>query len=151
MQASLTVAHLCQRTVVTVQEHISVKDAAELMRKNHIGCLVVVRGERPTVVGLLTDRDITIVAVARDFDPLTLRVGDVMTTQVHTVSAATPTLSALQTMRRHGVRRLPVVGDFDDLVGILTLDDLLNAYAAELALFAQAMQRGRQTEARVRG
>jgi CBS domain-containing protein len=53
-------------------------------------------------------------------------------------------------MRRHGVRRLPVTGEFDELAGILSLDDLLTAYAADLGLFAQALRHERQLEQRVR-
>ena len=150
MHAPLSVAHLCQRNVVTASEDISLKQAAELMRKHHVGCLVVTGGARAKVCGILTDRDIAIVAVARDFDPLTLRVADVMTAPVHTVSASQPAIMALQAMRRHGVRRMPVTGEFDELVGILALDDLLNAYATELALFAQAMRHEHQQEVRTK-
>lgn len=150
MHAPLSVAHLCQRHVVTATEDLPLKQAAELMRKEHVGCLVVTCGARAKVCGILTDRDIAIVAVARDFDPQTLRVADVMTAPVHTVSATQPAITALQAMRRHGVRRMPVTGEFDELVGILALDDLLNAYAAELALFAQAIRHEQQQEQRIK-
>ena len=66
------------------------------------------------------------------------------------VGATQPAISALKAMRRHRVRRLPVTGEFDELVGIIALDDLLDAYGAELALFAQAMRRERDVEQRVR-
>jgi CBS domain-containing protein len=150
MHAPQLVAHLCRHDVVTTTEEMTLKDAAGLMRKHHVGCLVVVRGTLPRVAGILTDRDIAIVAVARDFDPMTLRVADAMTSPVHTISASSPAISALQAMRRHGVRRLPVTGEFDELAGILSLDDLLTAYAADLGLFAQALRHERQLEQRVR-
>lgn len=150
MHAPQLVAHLCQRDVITAPEDMSLKDAAGLMRKHHVGALVVVRGNLPKVAGILTDRDIAIVAVARDFDPLTLRVADAMTSPVHTISASSPAISALQAMRRHGVRRLPVTGEFDELAGILSFDDLLAAYASDLAMFAQALRQERQVEQRVK-
>ena len=150
MHAPLLVSNLCQRNVVTAQDHISVKDAAELMRRHHVGSLVITAGQLPKPVGIVTDRDIAIVAVARDFDPLTLPVGQIMTTEVHTINASQPAISALKAMRRHGVRRLPVTGEFDELVGIIALDDLLDAYGAELALFSQAMRRERTHEHQVR-
>lgn len=150
MHAPMLVSSLCQRNVVTAQDNISVKDAAELMRKHHVGSVVVTRGALNKPVGILTDRDIAIVAVARDFDPLTLPIAEVMTSQLHTISGDQPAISALQAMRRFGVRRLPVTGEYDELVGIISLDDLLNAYGAELVLFAQAMRRERQIEQRVR-
>ena len=150
MHAPLLVSDLCQRNVVTAQDNVTVKDAAELMRRHHVGCIVVTRGTLTKPVGILTDRDIAIGAVARDFDPLTLPIGEVMSTQLHTVAATQPAISALRTMRRHGIRRLPVIGEFDELVGIISLDDLLDAYGAELALFAQTMRREREVEQRVR-
>lgn len=150
MHAPLLVASLCQRRVVTAQDNISVKDAAELMREHHVGSVVIVRGNLNRPVGIVTDRDIAIVAVARDFDPLTLPVADIMTTQLHTIGASQPAISALQAMRRHGVRRLPVTGEFDELVGIISLDDLLNVYGSELAMFSQALRRERHIEQQVR-
>lgn len=150
MHAPLLVSNLCQRNVVTARDDITVKDAAELMRRHHVGSVVITHGTLGKPVGILTDRDIAIVAVARDFDPLTLPISQVMTTQLHTIAATQPAISALKAMRRHGVRRLPVTGEFDDLVGIISLDDLLNAYGAELMLFAQAMRRERDVEQRVR-
>lgn len=149
MHAPLSVASLCQRNVVTIHEERSLREAAELMRKHHVGCLVVTSGTPAKVAGILTDRDIAIVAVARDFDPQTLRVADVMQAPAHTISAAQPAFSALQMMRRHGVRRLPVTGEFGELAGLLSLDDLLDTYAAELAMFAQAIRRERKEEQRV--
>jgi CBS domain-containing protein len=150
MHAPLLVSNLCQRNVVTAQDCITVKDAAELMRRHHVGCVVITRGTLAKPVGIVTDRDIAIVAVARDFDPITLPVANVMSTQLHTIAATQPAITALKAMRRHGVRRLPVTGEFDELVGIISLDDLLDAYGAELALFAQAMRREHEVEQRIR-
>ena len=150
MHAPLLVSNLCQRNVVTAQDNITVKDAAELMRRHHVGSVVITRGSLAKPVGILTDRDIAIVAVARDFDPITLPAAEVMSTQLHTIGASQPAIAALKAMRRHGVRRLPVTGEFDELVGIISLDDLLNAYGAELMLFAQTMRREHDVAQRVR-
>jgi CBS domain-containing protein len=150
MHAPLLVSSLCQRKVVTAQDNITVKDAAELMRRHHVGSVVITQGAINKPIGILTDRDIAIVAVARDFDPLTMPISQIMSTQLHTIAATQPAISALKAMRKHGVRRLPVTGEFDELVGIISLDDLLNAYGAELALFAQAMRREQDVEQRVR-
>lgn len=150
MHAPLLVSNLCKRNVVTAQDNITVKEAAELMRRHHVGSVVITQGSLAKPVGILTDRDIAIVAVARDFDPLTLSIAQVMTTDLHTISATQPAIAALKAMRRHGVRRLPVTGEFDELVGIISLDDLLDAYGAELALFAQTMRREHDIEQRVR-
>ena len=87
--------------------------------------------------------------ISRDFDPHSLRVADVMHTPVHTIDASQPAIEALLAMRRHGVRRLPVTGEFGELAGIVSLDDLLEAYASDLSLFAHAIRRERRLEQRV--
>ena len=150
MSPANTIASLCKCKVVTVPEHASIKDAAGLMRKHHVGSLVVTHGQPAHVMGMLTDRDIAIVAVARDFDPQTLRVDQVMTSQVHTIRSDATAAQALQLMREHGVRRLPVTDEEGYLAGIVALDDLLDNYAMQLGTLAQALHSERSHEERFR-
>src|ERR1700761_3940929 len=79
----MNVGDLCQHEVVTIPASAGLSAAARVMRQEHVGYLVVVEpmpeeGQRK-VVGVLTDRDIVIAVVAREADPRTLTVGDVMT------------------------------------------------------------------------
>jgi CBS domain-containing protein len=124
------------------------------MREKHIGYLVVVDPEvvdqslRP--VGVLTDRDIVVSVVARETDPRALRVGDVMTQQPVTVGSAEPVERALREMRRIGVRRLPVVGQRGELIGVLSLDDVLEVLAGELQNIAGSIRNERVIEGSLR-
>ena len=124
------------------------------MREKHIGYLVVVDPEvvdqslRP--VGVLTDRDIVVSVVARETDPRALRVGDVMTQQPVTVGSAEPVERALREMRRIGVRRLPVVGQRGELIGVLSLDDVLEVLAGELQSIAGSIRNERVIERSLR-
>ncbi|HEY0848085.1 MAG TPA: CBS domain-containing protein [Noviherbaspirillum sp.] len=152
MRQPLNVGEICSRTVAFVTEDMSLKEAANRMRTEHVGSLVVVR-EVPAgrvVAGMLTDRDIAIIAVARDFDPQTLRVAEVMTPDVVTVEPAVSVYEALATMRQKGVRRLPVVRNDNVLEGIVSMDDILEVVAEELQMVVQAMARERSKETRVR-
>jgi CBS domain-containing protein len=132
----MNVQDICTRDVVTAREFDELTAAAQLMREKHVGCLIVVT---PAVeegsfkpIGVLTDRDIVIAVVARETDPRTLRVGDLMTRQPVVVSEEASVASALGEMRRIGVRRVPVIGRRGMLVGILSLDDILGALSGEL-------------------
>jgi len=145
-----TIAWICQRNVITVSENASVKDAAELMRKHHVGSLIVTSGSPKRVLGIVTDRDIAIVAVARDFDPLTLLVEQIMTAQVHTIADDATPAQAMQMMRKFGVRRLPVTNEHGDLTGILSFDDLIDSYISQLHVLIQGMHRERDQEQRTR-
>lgn len=150
----MNVGQLCNRDPVTVRRTDEVIKAAQLMREKHIGYLVVVDPEvvdqslRP--VGVVTDRDIVVSVVARETDPRALCVGDVMTQQPVTIGSAEPVESALREMRRIGVRRLPVVGQRGELMGVLSLDDVLEMLAGELQNIAGSIRNERVIEGSLR-
>src|SRR6185312_10810041 len=80
----MNVGSICTRRVITTHPQLDVQAAAELMRQEHVGFLVVVpeqpRGPQPPL-GVITDRDITTAVVAKRADPTALKVGDVMSIQ----------------------------------------------------------------------
>ena len=122
----MSVGTLCNRQVIVTGKDTSIAEAAELMRKFHVGDLVVLEdGRERRPIGLITDRDISVSIVAKRLDPETLTVADVMTGDLETVTEDADFWDALATMRRHGIRRLPVVNESGALEGILTLDDAL--------------------------
>lgn len=141
MQSRMTIGDLSRRNVVCIGEESGLKEAAGLMRSKHVGSLVVIHhAERgPVVTGILTDRDIAIVAVARDFDPQTLRVADVMTPDPITAHPEDSLLTVMQLMKTHGVRRVPLTTLDGMLVGIVSFDDLLQAIAEDLQTLVQAI------------
>lgn len=145
----MNVGSICTRKVVTASPQLDVQAAAELMRQEHIGFLVVVpqepRSPHPPL-GVLTDRDIVVAVVAKRADPASLKVGDVMSIQPVLASESDPVDLALRTMRRAGVRRLPVVNGRGEVVGVLSLDDLLEFVAREVESLSGAVRNGRQIE-----
>lgn len=153
MGEKMDIGEICNRSVVFATEDMSVKEAAELMRDEHVGSLVVVREADigRVVVGIVTDRDIAIVAVARDFDPQTLRVADIMTADPVTARTSDSVNEILGVMRQRGIRRVPVIAEKAVLVGIVTLDDLLEVVAEEMQHFVQAITNAQKREERIRG
>ncbi|MBD0418726.1 CBS domain-containing protein [Streptomyces sp. TRM S81-3] len=110
--------------VVAVRPDASLVEAAQLMRTQHIGDVVIADGQ--DVVGVLTDRDITVRAVAEGVDPLAVSVGTVCTPDPLMVAPDDPVSAAVTLMREHAVRRLPVVENGLP-VGMVTLGDLAEA------------------------
>lgn len=148
MNEKLTVGEICTRSVVIACQNMDVSEAARLMSEHHVGSLVVVEdapGGR-VVVGLLTDRDIVINIVARDRDAKAVRVGDIMKRNLITVRPADSVNDTLTLMRRHGVRRVPVINVHAVLVGIVTLDDLLEIVAEQLHSLVQTIKSEQQRE-----
>lgn len=105
----------------TVRPDDSVKHAASVMQAIDVGPLPVCDGER--VVGIITDRDITVRTVAAGLDPTTTTVRDAMTPDIVYVRADQDVADAVDLMRQHEVRRLPVI-DGGRLVGMVALADL---------------------------
>jgi CBS domain-containing protein len=145
-------SELCNRSVVVTPAKTSVEEASRLMREQHVGSLVVAeetaRGHRP--VGIVTDRDIVIEVVAAGVDPTTVTVGEIMAPELVTAREVDEPWDTIRVMRERGVRRMPVVGDDGLLVGIVTVDDLLEIIAEQLDGLAKAISAEQTREARSR-
>jgi CBS domain-containing protein len=142
MKDNLTAGEICSRVVAVAYPSMALDEAARLMRERHVGCVVVVEevsARESVVVGVLTDRDIAIGVVAADRDPHGMRVGDVMTRDVVKVREDDSLPDVLAAMRRKGVRRVPVTGPKDVLLGIVALDDVLEVLAQQMQAVAAAV------------
>lgn len=123
----MKIDRLVLREPVTVSPETTIRRAARTMADHAVGSLVVVDHGR--VVGVVTDRDVVVRAIAKDV-PLDGRIDAIMSMDVVTVDAAADVRDAIHVFGRHAVRRLPVV-DGDRLVGVIALDDLLTSFAAQ--------------------
>jgi CBS domain-containing protein len=143
---------MCNREVVVAYKTMTLPEAAKLMREHHVGSLVVVvdRLSERVPVGMLTDRDLTIAVLAKEVDARTLAVRDVMSTELLTVREQDSMTDALRLMRERGVRRVPVLTHSGALAGIVTIDDVLDILAEELADVVHAIERERVRETRLR-
>lgn len=116
---------------VTVETSTTVAEAAKLMRDNDTGALIVTEGG--SVSGIVTDRDITVRAVADGQDPSSCEVGQVATTSTVTLTPDQSVDDAIDLVREHDIRRVPVVQDGKP-VGIVSLGDLAIERDADSAL-----------------
>jgi CBS domain-containing protein len=126
-------------------------DAAKRMRTSHVGDLVVIenRNGRHFPIGIVTDRDIVVSVVAGDPDHINyLLVSDVMSDDLIAAREHESIEAALKKMEEHGIRRLPIVDTDGALVGVLTLDDILQYLTGQqselVALVAREQRRERQ-------
>ena len=148
MGERLTAGAICTRSVVIAFRSTAVNEAARLMREQHVGCLVVVdeTDAGRVVAGMLTDRDIVMAIVAHDLDARTLRIEDVMSVDLVTAREDDSVMDLIATMRRKGVRRVPVVDARSVLIGLVTLDDVLEIIVQELSTLVEAINVERKRE-----
>ena len=117
-----------RKPAATIANNASIAEAAKLMDARVVGALVVTDGDRP--VGIVTDRDLVVRALARDV-PVDARVDAVMSPGIMALGADDDVRRALPIFRSNAIRRLPVVRD-GKIVGMLTADDLLIDLIADL-------------------
>lgn len=150
MHVPLTAGEICTRNVVFADRGMMLDVAARLMRSHHVGTLVVVEERSPReriVVGMVTDRDLATAVVALERDAKSFRVGDVMSADVVTAREQDSMLDLLSVMRRKKVRRVPVTGAQGELIGIVSVDDVLAIVAEQLQALAAAVGASQRHEA----
>ena len=107
--------------VTTAMRETTLQEAAVLMRDGDIGSLPVTEDKK--LVGILTDRDIVVRAVAEGHDVST-KVADAMTTEVFSIKENEFVFEAIRLMGDRQVRRIPVINETGDLVGIIAMADV---------------------------
>lgn len=142
---------VCSRQVATCVADMSALDIAKIMRSDHVGDLVVVeyRGGDPVPVGIVTDRDLVIKVMAMGLDPKHVTVADVMSRNLVTAYEGEVLDVAMRRMRGSGVRRVPLVDSAGILVGIVSLDDIVNLLGSTLTDVSQVgrMEHGKKISA----
>jgi len=148
----VNVARIYTRSVVSVPRSSSLQQAAVLMRQYHVGALLVTEDEPDTdrAIGIVTDRDLVVQAMAEGIGPEALTVDEVMTPEIAGVAESADAHEAMVTMRELGVRRLAVTGEGGALIGILSFDDIVDALSVEMSSLAGVIrsERGREVDER---
>lgn len=135
----MRIGDICTIQPVSCSRDETVQGAALLMRKHHVGDLVVVdqpggelAGPPYQPVGIVTDRDIVVSVIALALDPGSLLVGDIMSDDLLVAGEDDDVYETIEKMRFRGIRRVPVVAGTGSLTGIVSVDDLLEFLADEM-------------------
>jgi CBS domain-containing protein len=125
----MNLGELFRSEVVTVEPDEPIREAANMLRGDKVGAVVVVAGRK--VVGIVTDRDMALATILDGVDPQE-PVSRIMTSPVVTIRADQGVFNATQYFGSYKVRRLPIVNDDNELVGIVTLDDIIALLGKEM-------------------
>jgi CBS domain-containing protein len=134
----MSVGQICTRTVITAKPDETARAAADRMLHYNVGSLVVVDNNKP--VGILTDRDLVLRVMARGDDPDAVNITSIMTTKPVCVQEQTPLEDAMNLLRGYQIRRLIVVNQAQELIGIFALDDMLEMLGEEQQAIAALMR-----------
>jgi signal-transduction protein with cAMP-binding, CBS, and nucleotidyltransferase domain len=115
-------------------------ESAVRMQQRAVGSLVIVNDEN-AAIGIITDRDLVERVMAAGKDPQVTRLAGVMTPAPVTIAESQEISHALRVMRMNCVRRLPVVNDHNVVIGVITLDDIMSAWAGDSDQIAQLLKR----------
>ena len=139
------------KLVAVVEPDTTAVAVAQLMRKHHVGALVVVDAvEKTRPVGIVTDRDLVLELMAEVLDPAVFTAGDIMSVDLVTARPDMDAMDAVQLMQKHRLRRLVITEASGELVGIVTMEDVLELLARELADLAAGLVGARDRETRER-
>jgi len=145
----MPISDICKRNVVTVPSDTTVFEAAKLMRQFHVGDVVVVMQKDGinNPVGIVTDRDIVVEVIAPELDAKVITVGDITVSSLAVVHESSGVLETFKAMAEEGVRRMPVINSQGNLIGIVTLDDLLLLLGREFDAIPNILSREQRKEA----
>lgn len=139
----MKIADLCERDIVTVSASASVREAAAAMRDQHVGALAITDPYRPDrVIGVVTDRDLVLDLLATGRPAEAQAIGALCHTDLAGVPASASLDEAVRAMQCAAVRRLLVMGEGEEIVGLVSIDDLVHAVAGELDSLAGTLRTG---------
>ena len=148
----MNIGEICTIQTVTCVRDETVQGAALLMRKHHVGDLIVVdqADGQAVPVGIVTDRDIVVSVIALGLDPAGLQVDDIMSDDLLSCREDGDVYETIEHMRLRGIRRVPVVNSAGGLSGIVSADDLLEFLAEEMVDLSRISASGQAHEKRAR-
>ena len=120
----MLVKEIMTKKVVTIRSDDMVFDACILYRDEKIGCLVVVENE--FCVGIVTERDLIERILCMRKNPETTKVSEIMSSDIKTIYALDKVETAIDVMKKHKIKKIPVIAD-DKIVGIITVTDISKA------------------------
>ena len=144
----MLIKEICTGNVVVCDAKTSALQAASLMRHKHVGDVVVVDNPNDDGVplGVVTDRDLAVEVLGSGLDPAKTTVGSLMRTPVVIARETEDMAMVIERMRAHGVRRVPVIAGEGEVVGIVTLNDLLKALVGEVSALLDITTKGQVNE-----
>ncbi len=135
MGSDLKVGDIMKTDVITVSEDENILTVSEFMKKYDIGSVVVRKDKKAE--GIITERDIVHKVIAGKKDISTTTAGDVMSSPIMVIKPEALLEEAAKAMRMHHIKRLPVISEKNELIGIITEGDIMEIFPAVVDLIEE--------------
>ena len=138
MGSELKVGDIMTKNVVVVALGDDLFEAAKLMKKNEIGSVIIVDSlEKKRAKGIITERDIVYKVLVKRIDPYKTKVDDVMSKPLRVVKPDTTLEDAAKAMKENRIKRLPVVNDDNELIGVISEGDIMKIFPVVIDLIEE--------------
>lgn len=136
MGTDLKVGDIMTKRVIVVPLSSGILEVAKLMKKNEIGSVIVV-DEKGKAKGIITEKDIVEKLIASGKDPYKVNASAIMSRPLRVVKPTTTLEDAAKAMKENRIKRLPVVNEENELIGILSEGDIMKVFPAVVDLIEE--------------
>ena len=133
----MSLHQFCRKPVAKVSPEQNIAETCRLMQQKNVGCIVVESAGKLT--GIITDRDIALKVAGAARDPYTTKVEEIMSPDPIRISVDRDLRSLTALLHAYHIRRVPIVDSFDEVLGIVTLDDLIGLLGDEMSEIGKAI------------
>lgn len=138
MGSDLRVGDIMTTKVIVIPFGKTALDVAKLMKKSNIGSVIIVEDKAGKhAKGIITERDIVYKALAKGDDPRIVKVEKIMSKPLRVVKADTTIEEAAKAMQENKIKRLPVVNEYNELIGILSEGDIMKIFPVVVDLIEE--------------
>lgn len=132
----MLVDEIMTKNVVTIENNRTVLDACNVYNDNKIGCLIVTKDGH--LDGIVTERDIIHRVISNEKDPRATKIEEIMTRDIKSILPTAEVKEAAEIMSENNIKKLPVVSDNGDILGIITDTDIANMIPNFLKILAES-------------
>ena len=131
----MLVDEIMAKNVVTIESDKSVWDACDIYNNHKIGCLVVTKDGH--LEGIVTERDIIYRVITNQKDPRNTKIEEIMSKDIKSIRPTAEVKEAAEIMNENNIKKLPVISDNGNLVGIITITDIADMIPNFLKILAE--------------
>lgn len=148
----MKIRDIIKTSVITLTKEATVLEAAQIMREQHVGSIIIVdqTKDQSKPIGIVTDRDIVVQLIAKQVPLESIEVQDIMASNLILSNEEEDVYSVIRKMRTHGVKRIPVINGEGYLKGIVSFEDLFLELSRELTDLARLYLKTKDNEKTLR-